>query len=385
MMKILVMSGATVGGEWVAVKRLFLGLKKEMKNSIKVDLVAWKPDYEFTPVGFDRVTFVEGAKRRGRLSFWFNLANDFKSLVDVCFAKKIDDYDYVFVTDYLMFLAAVYCRRSQAVQLYFWFHGIRSRSIDSWREVNHRQLIIKALERLAWILAEKILVPNVETAIYLKSRLGFWKKPAELVVLPNMVSAVYFSKISSLPSTGERIILYSGRIIRSKGLEELAKAVVDLKQKFPRICLTVAFPTQEADEDLMRAVKHITEMGGVTLKLLPNLNEREMAIWYKSCEVMVLPSKMEFAPLSIVEALAVGTICVGSMVGNIKSVLSPVDDRLILRSTNKEDLKSTLGFVLKLTAWERQKMIDRGRNVAEGYKPRAILKTFQEVLFGNLG
>lgn len=131
-------------------------------------------------------------------------------------------------------------------------------------------------------------------------------------IVPNGVDLAEFS---SLPEKGEfraryglgadqRIVLYLGRIHKTKGLDILAKAFADLTGLLDNAKLVVTGP----DGGYLRTFRELVKELGIeeSTLLTGPLYGREKLAAYVDAEVFVLPSYYETFPVTVLEACACG-------------------------------------------------------------------------------
>jgi glycosyltransferase involved in cell wall biosynthesis len=77
------------------------------------------------------------------------------------------------------------------------------------------------------------------------------------------------------------------------------------------------------------------------------VSESELVDWYRAADLFVLPTvAYEGFGLVTGEALACGTAVVGTPVGATPELLTPLDSRLVARTSDQEDLADTIGAAL---------------------------------------
>lgn len=124
----------------------------------------------------------------------------------------------------------------------------------------------------------------------------------------------------------ERIVLYAGNLVETKGVDVLAEAFLGMfdEGSADRLVLVgdgpLAARVRRRVEENAASYEHADPTEHVTLT--GRLHQRDLALWMAAADVFVLPSRNEGLGLVLLEAMACGTPCVGSDVGGIPEVLS---------------------------------------------------------------
>ena len=170
------------------------------------------------------------------------------------------------------------------------------------------------------------------------------------VTRPEKVEAQIIREQFGLQKDG--YILYLGRIVPEKGLENLIKAykAVDTEKKL--VIAGSASDTQEFLQQLKESAaedKRILFTGFVQGRVLEEL--------YSNAYVYVLPSLLEGMPLSLLEAMSYGNCCLTSDIPECTEVVE--DKAVIFERNNVRDLIQKL------------QMLCDNRDLVEQYKQEA--------------
>ena len=302
--QMLVIMDDIKGGEQIAVDRLI--------NAIKNNRLVSECKYLILKgrVGSQkRFSFLK--------NYWNYYSKAQKSIKHILSGATID---YVLVSDYLWALAAISVK-SKKTKLIFLFHGLKSVPFVHFTDVDYRQVLIKILERISWMLSDAITVPSNEGVSCIKKNIIFNKN--KMFLVPNIVPKSFF--VRRIPHKKKQFnILYSGRIGINKGLENLIEAFTKLNIVISNTKLIIAYPSTSADKKVLSIIKNNSKKNSLdkNLNLIADLNQKELINLYRESNVLVLPSVIEFAPLSVLESLANGTPVVATNVGNVESLLS---------------------------------------------------------------
>ena len=170
--------------------------------------------------------------------------------------------------------------------------------------------------------------------------------PERLKVLGLGVEHAFFSpgnqemarRAVSLPRHAP-IVLYVGRIQPLKGLYLAMQAFALLKKKVPdAYFVVVGGPSgHQGDLELARCKRFVADN-----KIVDSVIWREaephlrLASYYRSCDVVVVPSRTESFGLVALEAMASGKSVVASSVGGLKSLITHNVDGFLVPSRSPE-------------------------------------------------
>jgi glycosyltransferase involved in cell wall biosynthesis len=125
---------------------------------------------------------------------------------------------------------------------------------------------------------------------------------------------------------GERIILFVGRFDPVKGLDVLLKSCVLL------MATGLRFKCYLVGDGPLRAelTAQVAALGLRDVVVMPGARDQaQLGDWYRSADVVVLPSRSEGVPNVLLEAAACGASFVASRVGGIEEIADRVPSRLV--------------------------------------------------------
>lgn len=363
-MRILVLTEKTAGGEWIATERFLQAFKRKYGVSYKF-LILRKREFTQAPLGMIRDLF----------RYFFYARGVIRQNI------TWGEFDSVLVSDYLWALAVLSLKPGK-IKLVFLFHGLRSSPIKKFSDLNYRQIIIKILERMAWTLSNVVVVPSRAAEQYIKKAVKSVFYHSNVILIPNIVPADFYSSKKTDRKKDNYTILYSGRIGEYKGLENLAIAVSGLLSKIPSAKLAIAYPSSSLDPRIYSKLKQIIKHGslGTHVKFVKDVEGKDLAKLYCSSDVLVLPSDIEFAPMSVIESMACGTPVIATKVGNIGILLKNVDPRLILKNNSPAEIENKLLMFYRYSNAERLVLSKRSKKIAEDFSEAAAQKSFSKVL-----
>jgi D-inositol-3-phosphate glycosyltransferase len=151
--------------------------------------------------------------------------------------------------------------------------------------------------------------------------------PGKVSVVPCGVNIELFQPVAQnlarlkLGLTGERILLFVGRIDPLKGADRLLEAVSYLKN-FHNLRLVIIGGDESSRSEVEKLRKLSIELGiqdRVTFQ--GTVKQTELPYFYSAADVCVVPSYYESFGLVALEALACGTPVVAADVGDLKNII----------------------------------------------------------------
>jgi glycosyltransferase involved in cell wall biosynthesis len=218
---------------------------------------------------------------------------------------------------------------------------------------------------------DKLVVPSR----FYKAKLIEWGWPEEqLVYIPNFVEQA----ISERPATVDEgdYYLFAGRLAPEKGIATLI-AAAGLSGQRVRIAGT------GPDDAALRA---LAKQVGANVEFLGYLSGQALHEAIAGAKALVLPSEWyENAPVSLLEAYALGRPVIGTDIGGIPELIRNGETGLIAKPFNPEDLAHVLTAMSELSQSERREMGARGRAwVQEEFSQAAYLARTTK-LYSELG
>jgi len=163
----------------------------------------------------------------------------------------------------------------------------------------------------------------------------------------------------------EAAILYVGRVIPRKGLLNLLRALVEVKNTLPQVRLRVAGEIGSAPAYFEACHQLVARHGlDAAVTFLGSLTMEQMVGEYARCAVLALPSKQETAPVVVAEAMAAGRPVVATRVCGVPYMVEGGVTGLLVDYGDVAGLAAALLRVLGDDQL-RVRMGCRGRELAE--------------------
>jgi phosphatidyl-myo-inositol dimannoside synthase len=239
---------------------------------------------------------------------------------------------------------------------------------------------LSSLRRRALLAADLVLAPSRDTAQKLaeiqdvppaKIRTLAWPLNPDFL---RMAAAISLPLPSGFPEG--RVILTVGRWAASeryKGADDLIRAMVQLRTKFPGLNLVAVGD----GDDLPRLKKFAADFSvSDSVRFLTGLSRQEIAACYARCEIFALPSTGEGFGLVFLEAMAFGKPLVGAACGGTTDVVEDNFNGLLIPPGDSKQLITALSVLLEDESL-RSKL---GRRGAEILRSKYSFEVFQNKL-----
>ena len=159
--------------------------------------------------------------------------------------------------------------------------------------------------------------------------------------------------------SGPPTVLYVGRLSHEKGVDILIRAFAQMKATSARLVIVGGGVQEQRLRDLARSlgVMERVVFAGVVA------DRTQLAEWYRSSTVFVLPSRSEGLGCVLLESMAAGTPIVASNVGGIPDLVRNGDNGLLVPADDTESLALAIDRLLSDATLRREFAI-RGTAVA---------------------
>ncbi|CAH1203816.1 Glycogen synthase [Paenibacillus plantiphilus] len=212
--------------------------------------------------------------------------------------------------------AAAAAKNKFRIPIVYTCHSNASEGIRSMPGKNQAKLIR---------LARRIVVPSRWQAGATRRSYGGVK--GRFVVIPHGVNAV-----SRLTSGNPKHLLFVGRLIPSKGIKPLIKAVALLSSSHKNVRLTVVGSGSKSYRNHLRAFAKQLGVSG-RIRWMGNRPHNAIQRMYASYGAVIVPSKKESFCLVALEAMANGVPLVSTLSGGLKEFVNNRNAQII-RSVN---------------------------------------------------
>jgi len=137
-------------------------------------------------------------------------------------------------------------------------------------------------------------------------------------------------------------ILFLSNFFRHKGHHELIEAFATLHERYPVITLTLAgaFPLEEDKQRLMERIEQLGLKSSV--EVLGAVYDSQRFELYSRAGVFVLPSKQEYFPLVILEAMSEHCAVITSGRENLQETFTDGEHLIFLDATDPDDISEKI-------------------------------------------
>jgi glycosyltransferase involved in cell wall biosynthesis len=219
------------------------------------------------------------------------------------------------------------------------------------------------LKRIPWII---VVSPHLVGEL---QRMG----ARNIAVISNGIDPTWFE----LPNENiDGRILFTGRIVPIKGIENLIRALKIVVERKHNVELHIVGNAQDLGY-LERLKKEARELGvDYLITYTGGLYGNDLLREYAECSIFVLPSLYESSPIVLLEAMAVGKPIIATNVGGIPFLVEDGSNGFLVESGNVDHLAEK---ILNLVQDDRlrEKMGNRGREKARNFTwDRIAAQTF---------
>lgn len=166
-----------------------------------------------------------------------------------------------------------------------------------------------------------------------------------------------------LPAQGA-LIVFTGRLLRGKGIEVLIEAFAGVAPQQPDARLLLVGSGAGQALSIEAELRRRVEQEGLAERVIFTGRVENVEDFLRASDVFAFPSFFEAMPLSVIEAAACGLPCVASRVGGIVDVIEDGRSGVLLQPGDVEAWSGALRALLS----------DPGRRAALGADARAVAR-----------
>lgn len=218
--------------------------------------------------------------------------------------------------------------------------------------------------KIIFHFAKAIIVPTKFTKnLFIKK---YQPNPNKIYIVPYGVSDEFFKRNLTRNKIFFKKILYIGRLHPWKQVDRIILAIEQMENYHLEIYGDG--PERDYLQRLAKGLKNISFKGF-------KASETEIAMAFENADLMVLPSKAEEMPLSILESLAarVPVLC-----SQLPSIQSRYKDLIFYTTGEINDIRSKIE---KITSKKNENKINRGRTYARKYTWSNVFLKIQKIYY----
>ena len=218
-------------------------------------------------------------------------------------------------------------------------------------------LAIKLIEYLNFKWANKIVLLSEFSK---KQLINLFKvEPEKIKVIPGGVDINAFKPSKNIAIVRDKlnipkdkvILLTVRRLVARMGLEDLVKAVADIKKHYPDVLLIIGGKGFLKDK-LEKLVKEMNLENNILLK--GYLNNEELESYYQAADLFILPTvALEGFGIVTLEALSCGLPVMATPVGGSLEILKKLDEKFLFKGTGSKHIaENVMHFISLKSDWE---------------------------------
>jgi glycosyltransferase involved in cell wall biosynthesis len=217
--------------------------------------------------------------------------------------------------------------------------------------------------------------------------IGLGAPSSRVSVIPNGVEDIHFQRaefqtfVRRFSLEGRRVLLYLGRINKTKGVEILLRAFAKATTEIPDVQLVVAGPANSPGEvrygDSLRA---LSDRLGISdrVSFTGRLSDDDKLAALEYCSALVLPSLYEPYGIVLLEAAAHGKPSIATRTDGPSSLIRDGVNGLLVDPGDEEGLANALGLLMNDEGL-RAKLSAEARLTASGFRWEHIVDRIEGV------
>lgn len=240
--------------------------------------------------------------------------------------------------------------------------------------------MVSNLERTAMLEADVLSSPSVDLARYVAKDCGYDLDKIEIV--RNPVDADVFNPEGARAIAAEEtspIVFFAGRLEERKGIYHLVTAIPEILKHCPQarfVFVGADTNTAPGEGSVLKELQGMLHASNslASANFVGKVPLSEMANYYRSADICVVPSLYDNAPYTVLEAMACGKPIVGSSAGGVPEYINHEETGLVVPTGNAEELAKAITKLLT----------DKETRIAYGIKARQrIMNSFERSLIAQ--
>ena len=197
---------------------------------------------------------------------------------------------------------------------------------------------------------------------------------SKIYIVPNGIDFEKIRQIKLHLNDKPDIFLAPG-LTKIKGVDILIKAIPTVINSLPNLSVRIAGSGPQENE-LKSLVKKLNIEGHV--KFLGFISEEDKYQYYKACKLVVVPSRWDCQPTTLLEAMSSGKPVVASRIGGIQDTVKDGKTGFLFKSENIKDLADKIITLLKDEEL-REEMGNAAKEKAKSYDWSKIAERTVEI------
>jgi|GEM_PF-2224015 len=199
---------------------------------------------------------------------------------------------------------------------------------------------------------------------------NYYVSDNKIKILPNSVKDLY-SEINELKEDTRKTIVYVGRLYSQKGVDVLIKAFSQVCLQFPDFKLIILGGGEE-EKNLKKLVTDLNIDKNVVFK--GNQPKVEVLDTFKKSYLAVIPSLSEGFGFTVIEAMSMKTMVIGSNNTGIKEIIQDNKTGFLFETSNENDLAEKIIKVIKQPALRDELALNGFKHFQENYETNVAIE-----------
>jgi glycosyltransferase involved in cell wall biosynthesis len=211
---------------------------------------------------------------------------------------------------------------------------------------------VAMLERIAMLNADVITSPSDDLAEYVSGDLNY---PLDRIkIVRNPIDPDKFSPDGpkAIPADRSLKVLFVGRLEERKGIRYLIDAVPEVARNVPNVRFIILGDDTnngKGQSSVMAELKEtiVRNSCGQYVEFIPRVPLAELADYYRSADVCVVPSVYDNSPYTCLEAMSCGKPVIGTSSGGTREYIVHDESGMIVPPRDAESLARALVKLLR--------------------------------------
>ncbi len=218
-------------------------------------------------------------------------------------------------------------------------HDLSSGKSDQW--VQSRKFAELSEKILLHLPFNKIL--TVGTVVKKRMVSEYKLKSHKIKVIGDGVDIKLIDSIK-IKTKDTKTVVYVGRLIPHKHVDDLIKAIELVKKEIPKVKLKIVGSGQEQSK-----LKNLTKQKRLdkTIKFFGKIKYKDLVKEVKKSQILILPSTREGFGMVLVEAFACNVPCIAYYSDGVVDVIDNNKNGFLVKQRNIESLAEKIQFLLK--------------------------------------
>ncbi len=178
------------------------------------------------------------------------------------------------------------------------------------------------------------------------------------------------------------LVLYTGRLVRSKGLPHLLQAWNRLADDFPEAHLLLVGGGGNDIGNCEAELRAFCKANGLERRVTFTGDVSDVVPWLQASDVFVFPTLNEAFGISLIEAMACGLPCITTAVGGVRDIVEDGENALVIPPENAGALEAAFRRLWSDPTLAQRLGTAGRRTVQERYGHAAVARQYETLFKG---